>query len=197
MSASLSASATASASHVNEDAFVLLEPPAGPASFSSASLQLQSTSRDGKSVTADLVGTYSTSRGGPLKVRVKSYLSGSPASVLQHWMERQGRPTIPDLGAYAVLVVLETGREIQQVREEAGFVVVVTSDGSRGAFVSLFDDKYVPVTDNQTRLMMVHPKPSMTRHFTFGPNKLEQVQKIPGVRSAKPQVFDVLEASAQ
>jgi hypothetical protein len=195
---SVSASATSHVHvHVNEDAFVPAVPAVGQASFSSASLQLQSTSRDGKSVTADLVGTY-TEDGRPLKVRVKSYLSGSPASVLQQWMERQGRPKIADLSAYTVLVVLDTGREIQQVREESGFVVVVTTDGGQGAFVSLFDDKYVAVTDNASRLMMVHSRPSMTRHFRFtGPDKLAQVQKIPGVRSAKPQVFDVLEASAQ
>lgn len=184
--------------HVNEDAFVPAVPAAGQASFSSASLQMQGTSRDGKSIIADLVGTYTDQDGRPLKVRVKSYLSGSPSSVLQQWMERQGRPKIADLSAYTVLVVLDTGRDIQQVREEAGFVVVVTTDGGRGAFVSLFDDKYVAVTDNASRLMMVHSRPSMTRHFRFtGPDKLAQVQKIPGVRSAKPQVFDVLEASAQ
>jgi hypothetical protein len=171
----------------------------GPAVFTNASLQLQSTSRDGKSIVADLVGTADIGLPTLQKVRVKNYLSGTPVAVLQQWLERQGGggPKVADLGAHIVMLVLETPENVIDVRQEAGFVVITSRvPGERAEFVTLFDDKYMAVTDNVSRLMMAHPQQGKTRHFTFDSTMLKQVQKIPGVRSAKPEIFAVLEAAA-
>jgi hypothetical protein len=126
---------------------------------------------------------------------VKDFYVGSPVEILVKWldMSRTGRVTVDRATSNVFVRVGSTTPDtpISEIQYESGFYVVHSLDDEGNTIVYLFDDHFMPITDEQKKLVFMHNVPFQTKKFTFGPQLKARILAMPGLKKVRADLFDM------
>jgi hypothetical protein len=162
-----------------------------------------SRSSDGQNH-ADLIGT---NRNDPrFTYKIKDFAVGTAGQLLQKWLQvlhdeflaRGGSVKIPEESSiYSQLQANPQSLPmlVDKIYFENGTYVIYVRNLFSGALaVYLFDEKFAPVWNEKDALVFINPTRYQSKLFTFQKKSSvqDQIKKLPGLRSASKDVFEVL-----